>query len=230
MVDSPSVATKIEVLKVLLSQILCGVESSNSAIGRLALLTLKSFAGFYKKITTSVFTVPPFINPQLCAAIIKESREVFLYLSLSSLLNMLLPLGTDGGTHVDGLRDQSLKSPLLVLRDRTDTFASAMFELILMDSGERYVLQLLHSRLLIKSCSFRRLHGLFSEFISRQTQLHPEKPERAKLLSSVRTCFEKLFSDRAVSLTDNKKSNERNFILNMRECLPQLQVILIEVA
>ena len=64
-----------------------------------------------------------------------------------------------------------------------------------------------------------RLHVLVSEFMQ-------QYDSDAVIITQLQQCFHNLFSARNVSVTESTKPNERNFILNMRECLIELQLVI----
>jgi hypothetical protein len=133
---------KLDTLRVLLQQVLGSVDAADSSAGRVALLALKSFGVFYKKISAAPLSLPPSCDAQLSASLVNESAQLFLHLSLSHLLGMMLPAPAPSpqGQGQEGAEDAlGPKSPLLLLKDRTDTFASTLLELVQIDSGQRYV-------------------------------------------------------------------------------------------
>lgn len=140
--DSPGASdAKLAVLANLLTQIISAIDSHDCSTGRLALLALKSCGVFYKKISSPSFNLP-MENREICSAAINRSADSFLRLSISHLLNMMLPgpvpPSDAGGDTSDGAIVSS--SVLLRLRDRTDTFASTLLELVQIDSGQRCAL------------------------------------------------------------------------------------------
>ena len=80
---------KVVLLTQMLAQILCAVESCDSTTGKMALLALKSFGVFYRKISSSSFMATE--NPHLSSVAIREALNAFLLQSFSFLLGMMLP-------------------------------------------------------------------------------------------------------------------------------------------
>ncbi len=89
-IKSPEdVPPKVALLTQMLAQILCAIESCDSTTGKMALLALKSFGVFYRKISSSSFV--PTENPHLSSAAVREAVNTFLVESFSFLLGMMLP-------------------------------------------------------------------------------------------------------------------------------------------
>jgi predicted glycoside hydrolase/deacetylase ChbG (UPF0249 family) len=65
-----------------------------------------------------------------------------------------------------------------------------------------------------------------AQFVASQQEGQGQGQHHADMLSQIQQCFHKLFTERNVSLTTHTKLNERNFILNMRESLVELQLII----
>lgn len=77
----------------LLAHVLSNVESTDSSAGRLALLTLKSFGAFYKKISSPacIATVAARQSVELARLVVQEAADAFLRRSLAFMLGMMLP-------------------------------------------------------------------------------------------------------------------------------------------
>jgi hypothetical protein len=84
---------KLDMFQQLLAHVLSNVESTDSSAGRLALLTLKSFGAFYKKISfpTAISTVAGRQSADLAGLVIQEAADAFLLRSLAFMLGMMLP-------------------------------------------------------------------------------------------------------------------------------------------
>lgn len=84
---------KLDMLQQLLVHVLCNVESTDSSAGRLALLTLKSFGSFYKRISTpgALPAVGGQQSLELAGLVVQEAADAFLRRSLTFMLSMMLP-------------------------------------------------------------------------------------------------------------------------------------------
>ena len=126
------------------------------------------------------------------------------------------------------------KSPLLLLKDRTDTFATTLLELVQLDRGQRYVIAfqcllfLVTLFIYLYLCFFELCYFRFHSMLAEILQMEDSIPLETR--AQIQRCFEKLFSNRGVSLVVSDKQNERNFIQNMRDCVGDLHVVSLEVS
>ncbi len=95
-IGAVDVESKLSIIKNLLSQILCSVDSSDSSVGRLALLALKSFGVYHNKVSSMTFGD---VNTSMFnTRLINEAVVLFLRLSLSYLLGMMMPVSNGSVT------------------------------------------------------------------------------------------------------------------------------------
>lgn len=119
------------------------------------------------------------------------------------------------------------RSPLLLLKDRTDTFACTLLELVQIDAGVRWARLAIHAyhlTLMLPGSPYDHLRDWLARFRAILTDyVNSVGSEETRALLGA--CFERLFSARGVVVSGGGgKANERSFIMNMRDCVIELQL------